>query len=220
MKNRFINTNFRLVLASTSPRRRSISIEFFSEIVFATPDIDERRASPRESVKGLVSSLSLQKARSLAKPKDGNVFLAADTLVVSNGKILGKPENAQNAKEMLEHLRGRKHKVVSSVTVFDNKTGSWASTVNTSEVAMRLYSDDEISEYVESGESMDKAGAYAIQDEKFRFASLLTGCYLNVVGLPLCSVTELFRRLGIQLRIRKNWPARIKCDDCLLISYH
>ena len=123
-------------------------------------------------------------------------IVAADTAVVDGDDILGKPADEADAAAMLRRLRGRPHAVLTGVAVLDAHTGHMASTVVRTVVHMRAFSDAEIAAYIASGDPMDKAGAYAIQNRTFAPVERIEGCYANVVGLPLCALGCLLRRLG------------------------
>ena len=112
---------------------------------------------------------------------------------------------------MLTALRGRSHRVVTGVTV--SRDGASASSVTSSDVEMRHYSDAEIETYIESAEPFDKAGGYAIQDTEFAPVSALTGCYLNVVGLPLCETIPLMSEVGVDVRLKQDWRAPERCPS-------
>ena len=112
---------------------------------------------------------------------------------------------------MLTALRGRSHRVVTGVTV--SRDGITASSVTSSDVAMREYADAEIEAYIESGEPFDKAGGYAIQDRVFAPVSALSGCYLNVVGFPLCEVIRLMAEVGVDVRLKPEWRAPERCPS-------
>jgi MAF protein len=126
------------------------------------------------------------------------VVVAADTLVVVDDDVLGKPADPAAASEMLDRLRGRAHHVLTGVVV-RSAALTWAGVVDT-RVIMRDYALSEIEAYVARGEPFDKAGGYAVQDEAFRPVERLEGCYLNVVGLPLCAVAAGLNALGIAAR--------------------
>jgi septum formation protein len=126
------------------------------------------------------------------------VILAADTLVVLDGAVLGKPAEAGAARTMLSRLRGRSHQVLTGVLLRAAGARQWGAVVSTS-VGMRDYVELEIDAYVARGEPFDKAGGYAIQDARFRPVERVTGCYLNVVGLPLCAVAAGLAALGVPL---------------------
>jgi len=124
------------------------------------------------------------------------VILAADTLVVADGEILGKPASAEQAHGMLARLRGRSHVVLTGVVLQAGVGLRWGGVVST-EVVMRAYTHLEVEEYIGRGEPFDKAGGYAVQDEVFRPVEQLEGCYLNVVGLPLCAIAAGLTALGV-----------------------
>jgi MAF protein len=145
----------------------------------------------------LVGALNVAaaKARAVRGAAD-EVILAADTLVVADGRILGKPADVDAARGMLGQLRGRSHLVMSGVALRSPEGMQWGGVVST-RVAIRAYVDAEVEAYIGRGEPFDKAGGYAIQDEAFRPVDGLAGCYLNVVGLPLCAVAAGLDALGI-----------------------
>jgi MAF protein len=141
-------------------------------------------------------SVALAKARAVAASESETV-LAADTLVVASGALLGKPADATEARGMLASLRGRTHQVLTGVAVLRPADGmAWGGVVAT-RVRMRDYTQSEIEAYVARGEPFDKAGGYAVQDEQLRPAERLDGCYLNVVGLPLCAAASGLNSLGM-----------------------
>jgi septum formation protein len=125
--------------------------------------------------------------------------LAADTVVVIEGKALGKPADAAEARAMLETLRGRTHEVMTGVALVDAATGRHAAETAVSRVTMAAYSDAAIEAYVAGGEPLDKAGAYAIQGEGGALVAGLTGSRSNVVGLPLAVTAALLRRFGVEV---------------------
>jgi len=126
----------------------------------------------------------------------GEIVIAADTIVASDGESLGKPTSPREARQMLQGLRGRSHEVLTSVALRAARGLSWGAVVST-RVVIRPYGDDEIEAYVARGEPFDKAGGYAVQDAQFRPVERCEGCYLNVVGLPLCAVAAGLAALGV-----------------------
>jgi len=136
----------------------------------------------------LVSRLSLSKAMAAAHCDEPEIVIAADTLVVLEGRVLGKPRDAGHAVEMLARLRGRMHLVYSGLTMLDVRQNRVINEIVETPVWMRAYSDEEIAAYVASGDPTDKAGAYAIQHPSFMPVERIEGCYANVMGLPLCHV--------------------------------
>ena len=201
----------RVVLASTSPRRRELIGALGLEVEFADPDVVEDGPQRGEPAEAYVQRLSVAKALSASEPNPSAVVIAADTTVVLGEEILGKPVDGEEAREMLMRLRGRAHTVMTGVTVFDGAHGRRHSVVETSMVEMRAYGDREVGEYVESGKPMDKAGAYGVQDGGFRPAESVIGCYSNVVGLPLCRLVELLSMVSVQTS-----PAPVACNRCSL----
>ena len=203
-----------IVLASGSQRRREIIEALDATVEIVPSGIDERPASPDERAEEYVASVAASKAAAvMANARAGALVIGADTSVVLNGGVLGKPDNEAEALEMLTALRGRLHRVVTAVTVA--RDGMATSSVTSSEVAMREYSDAEMEAYIESGEPFDKAGGYAIQDGGFAPVSALNGCYLNVVGFPLCEVMRLMSKVGADLRLKQGWRAPERCpNDC------
>ena len=153
-------------------------------------------------------NVAVAKARAV-EPEADDVILAADTLVVADGQILGKPADAEEAARMLRDLRGRGHQVVSGVALRAAGEMSWCGAVATT-VVMRGYAEPDIEAYIARGEPFDKAGAYAVQDEVFRPVERLEGCYLNVVGLPLCAVAAGLTALGVGIECAGPPP----CNYC------
>ncbi len=186
-----------VLLASQSPRRRALINLLGLPVEVASADVDE---TPRrgEAPAAYVRRLAEAKARALAarQPQGSRWIVAADTAVVDGDEILGKPADAAEAVAMLRRLRGREHAVLTGVAVWDGKTGRWATAVERTVVVMRPLSDAEIAAYVASGDPLDKAGAYAIQNREFAPVAHIEGCYANVVGLPLCMLACLLRQLG------------------------
>jgi septum formation protein len=183
-----------IVLASASPRRaellRAAGIEF--ETIVA--DVDER-TRPGESASAYVARLALAKARAVVDRAAGRPVLAADTAVVIDDDILGKPVDGGDARRMLHRLSGRVHLVITGVCLNDPATASDPSIiVETTTVQFSPVTDAEIDWYVASGEPMDKAGGYAIQGLASRFITRIDGSYSNVVGLPLARVYEMLKR--------------------------
>ena len=180
------------------------------------PPGEERPPRDGESPEGYVSALALAKAHAVASRADGAIVVGADTAVVVDGEILGKPADPVEANRMLGLLRGRTHMVLTGVTVFDSEVTRWRLATKSSAVTMRRYSDGEISAYVATGEPFDKAGGYAVQDPVFRPAQTVEGCYLNVVGLPLCEALSLLEQMGHHARLGRDWEPPTRCKDCPL----
>ena len=206
----------RLILASGSPRRRQIIDALDLPVEFARPCIDEGAPRPGESPRAYVDRLSNEKARLIAGEYDEALVIGADTAVTIGHELLGKPRNDAEASRMLHQLRGRSHKVITGVTTLDTLSGRRVSTVESTVVRMRDYSEWEIAEYVSSGQPLDKAGGYAIQDDGFHCVGEIEGCYLNVVGLPLCEVVRLLSVHQVETPIREGWRPPEQCLNCWL----
>jgi len=155
-------------------------------------------------------NVALAKARSIWSGK--LIVIAADTVVALDGECLGKPADGEAATRMLRALRGREHDVLTGVAVRAPDGREWLAAVST-RVAMREYRDEDVATYVERGEPFDKAGGYAVQDTEFRPVHRLIGCYLNVVGLPLCAVVAGLEALGVAVPNRPS-NLRAACELC------
>ena len=192
-----------ILLASSSPRRREIlgrtGVPF--SIVPANLDEDGFAESFQGSYPELVEALAAAKARAVAQTQPGfdGLILAADTTVILDGDMLAKPRDPDEAIRMLRRLRGRMHQVATGVALCDCQTETLDSARVTTNVWMRSYSDEEVAAYVATGDPLDKAGAYAVQHEFFHPVERVEGCYLTVVGLPLCLVTTLLRKHGLAI---------------------
>jgi MAF protein len=154
-------------------------------------------------------------AAQAAEPPAAYLVVAADTIVALDGRQLGKPADAEEAREMLAALRARTHEVITGVALLRASTGTrpYVGSVRTL-VEMRDYRDDEIEAYVATGRPLDKAGAYAIQDQDFDPVARIDGCYLNVVGLPLCEVQRGLRALGLPTTEDPDEEYRPPCKRC------
>lgn len=186
-----------ILLASASSRRYELFALLGVPFVVRTAGIDET-SLPDETPAQTAVRLARTKASVVAAQVRGLV-VAADTLVVLDGEILGKPVDKADAVAMLRRLRGRAHDVLTGSAVLDANSGEVCSAVEQSQVWMRAYTDEEIAAYVASGDPMDKAGAYAIQHETFMPVAHVVGCPANVMGLPVCRLDEVLRARGLPL---------------------
>ena len=183
-----------LILASASPRRRELLGLFGIPFTVRAADIDETMDLSKPAYDE-VARVSCCKALAVERgPED--VVIAADTIVVCGGRVLGKPHSREEAIEMLNLLSGREHQVMTGCTVLYGQRRETFTEVTT--LHFRPLSDGEIQRYVDSGEPMDKAGAYGIQGGAALFCTGIQGDYYNVMGLPVC-------RLGMVLRQMMNW---------------
>jgi septum formation protein len=184
-----------LVLASASPRRRELLASLGVAFEVVPSHVDETLdAVPLPEA---VARLALRKARAVAATRHAALVLAADTVVVIDGRVLGKPTDAADARTMLAALRGRTHEVMTGVAVVEAASGRHAVDTVVSRVTMRAYTDAAIEAYVVGGEPLDKAGAYAIQGEGGALVGRLIGSRSNVVGLPLPATAALLARFGV-----------------------
>jgi septum formation protein len=185
-----------LVLASQSPRRAEILTQAGIPFTVRVARVDE---TPRdgETPGGCVQRLAELKARAVPAA-DGEIILGADTTVVVDGAMLGKPADAADARRMLALLSGRRHEVITGICLRrgDRTVCDYASTA----VWFSQLSEQEIAAYAETGEPLDKAGAYAIQGLACRYIEKIDGCYFNVVGLPVALLYRHLRRLEAQTR--------------------
>ncbi|MBS0578375.1 MAG: septum formation inhibitor Maf [Proteobacteria bacterium] len=184
----------RVCLASASPRRRELLRQIGIAHTVAVPDIDES-VHPAEAAAAYVVRMATQKALAV-RGSAGLPVLAADTTVVLDGTICGKPAHAEEALEMLGRLSGRTHQVLTAVALAVG-SGAPRSRLSTSEVTFRRLTPQECRAYWETGEPRDKAGGYAIQGRAAVFIERLNGSYSGVMGLPLFETAELLRGAGI-----------------------
>lgn len=183
----------RLILASASPRRRELLEAAGYQVVVDPVDVDERQW-PGESAESYVARVARDKARAGLSRHPGTIVIGADTSVVIDGDVLGKPVDDADAARMLRRLSGRRHEVLTGVSMVT--AGGEANRTERTEVWMSAMTADDIAWYVASGEPRDKAGAYAIQGLASRFIPRIDGSYSNVVGLPIATVREMLDDLG------------------------
>lgn len=191
----------RLILASASPRRRELLGRLGLPFEVRPSGLAEALV-PGVAATAQAMALAEAKARDVAAELRASaggpaLVLGADTLVVLEGRPLGKPASRDDARQMLRALRGRPHQVVTGVALCEVPSGRGAAEAVTSDVLMRAYSDAEIDAYVATGEPDDKAGAYAVQGAGGRLVVRVDGCYTNVVGLPLGTTARLLRAFGL-----------------------
>lgn len=188
----------RLVLASGSLRRAEILRNAGFEFETHATDADESRLA-RESAATYVRRVATAKARAAAEKFAGKsgrtIVIGADTVLLANGKILGKPSDVKDARQMLRLLSGKTHRVLTGVAVLSLPDGAERHHVETTRVGFRKMSNAEIDDYIATGEPFGKAGAYAIQGIGGRYITQIEGCYFNVVGLPLARVCELLTQM-------------------------
>lgn len=193
---------FKIYLASNSPRRKELLSIIGLDYLPLAVTVDEASFVHEAGVE-YVKRIANAKAQAAARQFEGDgLIIAADTVVVDRShakipEIFGKPADAKQAIEMLHSLRGHTHKVFTAITIVNTRGGKILSDLCMTNVPMRNYSDAEIDQYVASGDPLDKAGAYAIQHAGFHPVEKLTGCFANVMGLPLCHLARSLSRLSI-----------------------
>jgi nucleoside triphosphate pyrophosphatase len=192
----FVTEKPQLILASNSPRRRQLLSLAGWQFSVAAANVDEGEY-PNELPSEYVLRLAETKARATKADVD-QIVLAADTTVVDGTDILGKPKDNAEATAMLKRLRGHTHQVYTGIALFRPSDGVLLNDLCVTDVPMRDYSDEEIEAYVATGDPLDKAGAYAIQHPHFQPVAQLEGCYASVMGLPMCHVILLMRKMNIQ----------------------
>ncbi len=177
-----------LVLASSSPRRQQLMPWLGLPFTVVPSSVDESRFDSLPPA-DLAVTLAIAKAQAVASRFAQSTVVGADTVVELGGRSLGKPGDAEGALQMLRELAGQQHRVITGIAVHTEGRTSTSSMTTT--VTMRTVSDEELRAYVATGEPMDKAGAYAVQGGAAKFVKSIEGCYLNVVGLPLCVLASL-----------------------------
>ena len=200
-----------LILASGSPRRRELIARLGLPFVCSASGLDEENVeAPEPSM--LAAKLASMKARRVARKVPSGLILGFDTLVCLDGRVLGKPSDRQDAQRMLRALRGRTHDVITAVAVVEAESGREETAVVTSQVRMHRFGETLLGRYLDSGDSLDKAGAYGIQTAGAALVESFSGCYFNIVGLPLCELTRLLARFGMEPDPDPDRPACILAD--------
>jgi len=184
-----------IVLASNSPRRRQLLTLANWDFTVSVADVDESQHE-NESPADYVLRLAETKARAITAHAE-QIILAADTAVIDGSDILGKPKDDADAFAMLTRLRGRTHQVYTGLALLRLSDGLLLKDLSVTDVPMRDYSDEEIHAYIQTGDPLDKAGAYAIQHEQFHPVASMAGCYASVMGLPICHVTRMMRKMNL-----------------------
>jgi septum formation protein len=184
--------DFPIVLASQSPRRSTLLKLIGLEFEVQTSDLDETRYAYETRPRQHVELLSQAKAAVVAQQYEHALVIGADTIVVLNDKILGKPVDAAHAFKMLKSLSGQTHKVYTGFTLIKVPEQRIISGYEITQVHFRPMQDWEILDYIETGNPMDKAGSYGIQDQSAVFADRIDGCFYNIVGFPLAKFYSTF----------------------------
>ncbi|MSQ33022.1 MAG: 23S rRNA (uracil(1939)-C(5))-methyltransferase RlmD, partial [Dehalococcoidia bacterium] len=202
-----------LVLASASPRRKEL-LPYLDLAFEIEPAEGVGEATAGASPEALAQANALAKARRIAAAAPEKVVLAADTIVVDEAGVMGKPRDAVEAAAMLRRLRGKEHRVITGLALVRGAGALEATSYEATRVTMREYSDEELEAYIASGDPFDKAGAYAIQFAAFHPVESWDLCYQNVVGLPLCALQDLLRANGVAAGGRPLWALPPECRRC------
>lgn len=188
-----------IVLASQSPRRSELLKQLGLNFVIKTSDVDESNSMGLKASE-LVKYLAFEKAKVIAEDSSLNretIVIGADTVVVKEGAILGKPRDREDAFNMLKSLSGSWHEVMTGVAVIDINSFRYDKIIETTRVKMKELNDETINAYIDSGEPLDKAGAYGIQGLGAVLIDRIEGCYFNVVGLPISKLCDTLRSYGV-----------------------
>ncbi len=188
----------KLVLASSSPRREELLNQLDLDFTIVPSKINEKQFTSLSPVKRVVA-LARAKAEEVAELVEDTIIIAADTVVVHNNKLLGKPVDRENAREMLEELQGEKHTVLTGLAVLSTENDVSSLKHDQTEVYMRSLNEKEITAYVDTGEPMDKAGSYGIQGLGGIFIEKINGSYFNVVGLPIHKLAVMLKKFSINV---------------------
>jgi len=187
-----------IVLASNSPRRKELMRQVGMTFTSSPAHIDES-ILPGEKPEEYVVRVATNKAQVASKRVGKGVVVAADTVVVLEDTILGKPVDEQDAIRMLSMLSGKMHRVVTAISVMDAGTGKTLTRTSVTKVWFKKLTENEIRYYVSTGEPLDKAGAYGIQEKGALLVDRIEGCYFNVVGLPMSLLDEMLKTFGIKM---------------------
>jgi nucleoside triphosphate pyrophosphatase len=184
----------KIILASTSPRRREILSKYNINLEIMSSDVDEKVLPDEEPIQ-VAMALAFQKAHSIASKLDDNcIVLAADTIVFKE-EILGKPTDDIDAYEMLNKLNGRIHQVITGIAIIDTESNKKIIDYEITNVKLKKLTKDKIERYINTGEFKDKAGSYGIQGYGETLVEWIEGSYSNVVGLPIAKIDSIFENM-------------------------
>jgi len=202
----------RIILASTSPRRREIMALLGLPFEVIAPEFDELRLSDRPIAEEVLD-FALGKAQSVASDHPKSLVVGSDTMILINGTKIGKPDGMAEAKQMLRLLSGKTHRIFTSVAVLDDLGGPCLRIVEEVSVKMHDYSMKEIEDYLSCNESLDKAGAYSIQGQGRNLIESIRGDYLAAIGLPLKPIADYLKSRGISVPSDVD---KLYCDKSFL----
>ena len=186
----------KVILASASPRRKELMDMMGVDYEVIPSNFEEKRDESLERTKQ-VELLSYGKAKEVFERTTGNrIVIGSDTLVYSNGKFYGKPKVEEVAKQMLRELSGKTHEVITGLTVFVEKDGKVEETIqhNVTKIHIKDMSEEEIDQWIGTGKALDKAGAYAIQEEFCVFIDFIEGSYYSTIGLPVHQLYDVLKK--------------------------
>jgi septum formation protein len=186
----------RLILASTSPRRREIIALLGVPFEIIAPEFTEL-VSAHSSIDDEVLGFAVGKAQSVAGNNPGSIVIGSDTMIFLDGKKIGKPLDESDARRILGLLSGKRHTIYTSIAIVDGSGGPGLRRVETVDVDMRSFNTKDIDRYLAAGESMDKAGAYSIQGEGRTLITAMRGDYLAAVGMPLRPIANYLKSRGV-----------------------
>ncbi len=187
----------RIILASTSPRRKELLSKTGIPFEIIPGDYEEDMTLPMAPLE-LAKHLSLGKAESVARKEQG-VVIGSDTFIVLDDKVLGKPHTPERAREMLTMMRGREHRVVTGYAVIDTETGKIISGVSDNTILFKNFSDEIMDAYIATGEPLDRAGSYAIAEGGAQLVEKYEGDYEGIIGLPVRDVVRALQELGVEV---------------------
>jgi septum formation protein len=188
----------RIILASKSPRRIDLLKQLGLKFEVIPSNIDEKKYISRDPEKS-VKKIALMKANDVAKKNKNGIVIGSDTIVVFKGKIIGKPKNKNDAFKTLKKFSGKEHEVVTGLAIIDTISKKTLIDSVKTKVKFRKITDDEINDFIATGEPFDKAGGYGIQNFACIFIESVNGCFYNVVGLPLSKLTEMLKHFNINI---------------------
>ncbi|MDU1322481.1 MAG: Maf-like protein [Clostridium botulinum] len=191
-----------IILASASQRRQELLKRILGNFQIIVSDFDESSIPFKNNIPSYVMNLAEGKARSVSKKimdQDNNLIIGCDTIVAFNNRILGKPKDKKDAFEMLQALSGNEHKVYSGLAILDVKSNKIIKDFVCTKVKFSKLTSSQIEKYINTGDPMDKAGAYGIQGKAGVFVENINGCYYNVVGLPLNKLNSMLMEMGVNL---------------------
>ncbi|EDU35841.1 Maf-like protein [Clostridium sporogenes] len=191
-----------IILASASQRRQELLKRILGNFQIIVSDFDESSIPFKNNIPSYVMNLAEGKARSVSKKimdQDNNLIIGCDTIVAFNNRILGKPKDKKDAFEMLQALSDNEHEVYSGLAILDVKSNKIIKDFVCTKVKFSKLTSSQIEKYINTGDPMDKAGAYGIQGKAGVFVENINGCYYNVVGLPLNKLNSMLMEMGVNL---------------------